>query len=141
MTTTTTPCLNTTTTDFETLRQRHAEATDRMQKLQEELEKIQLQHIGHRLIMLAGQAAVKAGKANGMGLFEQYEAAKETQKVLRDAQALAYMWPLAKAPAELQRGIDMLELKTLTGSLAASRLVEHYDEVLAAEFELMTGSA
>lgn len=105
--------------------------------LQEELEKINLCHIGHNLMQRAGKAAVDAGQTEGPGLFEQFEATQETQKVIHDARALAYMWSLASSPTGLQRGIDMLNLKTFTGRLAAIRLVKHYDEVLAYEFQQM----
>ena len=125
----------------ETLQRRCADAVARLEELQSELEKSELYHTGHRLMQFAGQAAVDAGQAEGPGLFEQYEAAKETEKVLHDAHALAFIWPLAKSPAELQRGIDMLDLHTLTGRLAATRLVKHYDAVLSHEFRHMAQPA
>lgn len=106
-------------------------------EIQKKLEKIELYTIGHQLIQQAGQAAVNAGQVEGPSLFEQYEAAKETEKVLHDAAALAYIWPLAKSPMELQRGIDMLDIQTLTGTIAAERLVKFYDEILALEFQEM----
>lgn len=119
------------------LKQRHAEATARLQKNQEELERLELYAIGYRLMQQAGQAAFNAGQAEGPGLFEQYEAAKETQKVLDDLAAIASIWPLAISPAELQSRIDMLNIQTLTGTIAGVRLVKFYNEVLAHEFREM----
>lgn len=113
----------------------------RITAIQEELEKIDLCRSGYRLMQCAGQAAVNSGQAEGPGLFEQYEAAKESQKVLHDARALAYIWPLASSPKGLQRLIDMLDLQSLTGRLASTRLVKHYDEVLAYEFQQMEEQA
>lgn len=106
-------------------------------EIQERLEEIRLCHMGHQLTQRAGQAAVEAGQAEGPALFEHYEAAKETSKVLHDMRALAYIWPLASSPKGLQRLIDTLDLQTLTGRLASVRLVKYYDEVLAYEFQQM----
>lgn len=122
---------------FQNLKETIKKAEATRTEIQEKLERIELYAIGYQLIQQAGQAAVNAGQAEGPGLFEQYEAAKETEKVLHDAAALAYIWPLAKSPMELQRGIDMLDIQTLTGTIAAARLVKFYDEILALEFQEM----
>lgn len=112
-----------------------------MTEIQERLEGIRLCHMGHQLTQRAGQAAVEASQAEGPALFEHYEAAKETEKVLHDMRALAYVWQCASSPKGLQLLIDMLDLRTLTGRLASIRLVKYYDEVLAYEFQQMEGPA
>lgn len=116
---------------------RAAEVQCRIRETEDRLDDLQATMLGHRLINLAEQAAVNAGKCEGLGLFESFELTQERQKVDMDARALLRAWAAASSPKQLEKVFEFFDLKSITALKASRRLIDYYEEVLAAfEFNM-----
>ncbi|SFI34257.1 hypothetical protein SAMN05216206_1942 [Pseudomonas guineae] len=103
-----------------------------MREVEAQLDDLQATHLGHRLITLAREAAVKAGKAEGMELVEMFELSEEREKLNKDARSLLRAWTASWGPEELEIKLELFSINSITGLKASRRLVDHYNEVLGA---------
>lgn len=109
----------------------------KLRELEDSLDDLQATKLGHQLIALAGQAAVKAGQCEGLGLFETFELSQEREKVDKDARSLLRAWTAARNSEQLERALEFFELKSITGLKASRRLVDYHQDVLGAfEFNI-----
>lgn len=116
---------------------RVAEVQFGIREIEDRLDDLQATMLGHRLINLAGQAAVDAGKCEGLGLFESFELTQEREKVDMDARSLLRAWAAARSPKQLENALEFFDLKSITGLKASRRLIDYYEEVLGAfEFNM-----
>lgn len=95
-----------------------------------ELDRLESMVIGLRLVKEA-----RAFSGSYISPLEEYEGLSDSKKVEVEVRRIANLWPIATTPDQLQRLFAISKFETLTGRLAAIRLVRHYDKMLSLELE------